>query len=152
MKSIFSRTLLAAMFLAPAIAGAWTADFTARVNNVVNFQPGPPFVVPKLVAVAIFDDFDLTSRGSVTLFFKVTDPFDNDAVLFDGSATINSTQTQVNVGNANTGRITLTWDVATQHLEARFALNLTGHHARVDVHDGGVNWTAGATIGNVFPL
>lgn len=74
-------------------------------------------------------------------------------MLFDGSATITSSDTTVEVGNLNNGRITLTYDSVTDVIEARFVKRVDSacQTFEVSINDD-VNWSGRAQISTCISL
>lgn len=143
----FVTMLAAGLLVVSASAQAREIDFIGRIMNLNVNAPAPTNV--RIVSVAAFDDADLTTHGSYTVTFRVTNMnLEVPEEVFFGSATITASQTEVQVGNLNTGRITLTYDSAIDRVEAKFQLNI-GNNSSVNyevVAFDNINWRGTANV------
>ena len=155
MKTTISLLLATCLAVFSGLAGAFDeVDFTARVANL----PHNSTSVPKLISVAAFNNVQLASIGSASVKYvvsRVDPPTGTNVTMFNGSASIDSTQTQVTVGNVNTGRLVLTYDPTLDRLEARFTLHITDfpqtfYDIRAEF-DQPAEWVGQAHISSAFP-
>ena len=139
--------LSACLLLASASAQSREVDFIGRIMNLNVDAPAPTNA--RVVGVVAFDDSNLTTYGSYTVTFRVTNTnLEVPQEVFFGSATITASQTEVQVGTLNTGRITLTYDSATDRVEAKFQLNIgnTSSAAYEVVAFDNINWRGTANV------
>jgi hypothetical protein len=144
------KYLVAGAFgLAASVSSAATVDFVARINNIDMEDAS----VLRVVSVVVIDEVSQPGRGDTfTVGFTVTD-VNAGTVMFTGNATITTSQTQVTVGNANTGRIDLTYDPAIDRLEARFVIKGTSSNRyRVSANAYGGSWIGNAEVSYQLPL
>ena len=151
MKKTMSSLVVLVFSLFSAVASAFEVDFVVRINNVDQLGG----TVPRLVTVANFDNADLASRGgSFGISYEITD-LSSNTLVFSGTASIDSTQTQVTVGDVNTGRITMQYDSVADRVETRFAIRLPGYAGQnfgINASDVGANWVGRAQISSVIPF
>lgn len=140
MLPLFAGVLLAAASLS---ATAREVDFVAKI---VNATLDAPSGTPRIVGLATFTDSGLAARGAYTYTFTITNA-DTEELIFQGSSTITSAQTTVDTGNANIGRITLTYDATTDQVEVRVIKRISalGYNYTVRIADDR-NWFGRATV------
>ena len=150
MRRLMPFVVAMSIALLPAFAHADLVDFVVRINNT---PLGPTDQLSRLAGVVNWENVQLATRGSITIRFKA-DNLSRTTAVFDGTATINSGQTQVTTGNLNNGRIVLTYDPSIDRLEAHFVINLRelpGYTYSLEAEDSIHSWIGRSTIMSVFP-
>jgi hypothetical protein len=147
MNKITSGLVTAALLVASGSSQAREVDFIGRIMNISVESTAVNNA--RVVSVAAFDDSNISTYGSYTVTFRVTNTnLEVPEEVFFGSATITPSQTEVQVGTLNTGRITLTYDSATDRVEAKFQLNVGpkfGASYEVVAFDN-INWRGTANV------
>lgn len=118
----FNSLLVAVLiFLVSTVASAFeTVNYTAGIKNV-NLNGSS---VPRIVVNSNFKNSGLAEFGSFTIYYDVTEAFTGE-ILFSDSLSISSEDTQLTVGNANNGKITMTYDPVTDLLKTHFVIKVT---------------------------
>lgn len=149
MKKLTMWFLALSTMIVPVLASSFDeVDFRVNVNNVDPIGA----LQPRLIAFTRFDKIQLATVGTFGVRYQITD-VDSAAVLYDDTVFITAGQTDVIVGNANTGKVTLAYDDINDILEARFAIKaVQGTRYGVYVSDDTVSYIGRAEISGVVPF
>ncbi len=120
MNRLISLLVTLLVFLFSGAASAFEVDFTAGIKKL---DPAAPSF-SRLVVNSNFKDSGLAEFGNFTIYYDVTEAFTGN-IVFSDSLTISSDETQLLVGNANAGKITMIYDPITDLLKTRFVIKLT---------------------------
>ncbi|GAA0407519.1 hypothetical protein GCM10009133_15100 [Cocleimonas flava] len=123
---------------------AFEVDYNVGINNVdLNGSS-----TPRLVMSANFENSGLAGLGSFTIFYNVVETY-SGITVFSDSLTISSEETEITVGSAKVGKITMTYDQVTDGLKTRFVMKLPPvSQYSVSASDG--FWFGSSEISNNF--
>jgi len=142
MRKIFTLLSILLFLSLSLTASAFEADFSAKIRDV-NTESDADVLNARIISTANFENTDIQRDGSFTIAYSVTSAGSD---IYIGSATIDSDDAEVIIGNARIGRIKITHDAETGIIKTRFVQRVI-HDSGLDGDTSSTSYTVVATSG-----